>query len=131
LANTNTDNWNTATDNWSNTSSDTYYAEIKHLKATESSVDGYDTRSGASYSPASGTAVADTKYYKKLDGFLNVAANGTAKTTTVSLTGGTIGNAYGGGLGRLAQPAVPAVYTAVSNGTTLTKDKKILYFKYW
>ena len=128
LANTNTDNWNTATNNWNDASTGTYYAEVKHLKATESSVDGYYTRSGASepysYSPASGKAVADTKYYKKLDGFLNVAANGTAKTTTVNLTGGTIGNAYGGGLGRLAAGAVPAVYTAVSNGTTLTKDKK-------
>ena len=126
LANTNTDNWNTATDNWSDTSTDTYYEEVKHLKATESSVDGYYTRSGASehysYSPASGTAVADTKYYKKLDGFLNVAANGTAKTTTVSLTGGTIGNAYGGGLGRLAQPAVPASGTPGEPGYVPAKE---------
>ena len=126
LANTNTDNWNTATDNWSNTSSDTYYAEVKHLKATESSVDGYYTRSGASepysYSPASGLAVADTKYYKKLDGFLKVAANGTANTTTVNLTGGTIGNAYGGGLGRLAQAAVPASGTPGEPGYVPAKD---------
>ena len=128
LANTNTDNWNTATNNWNDASTGTYYAEVKHLKKDESSVVGYYTRSGESepytYTPASGTADGTSKYYKKLDGFLNVAANGTAKKTTVSLTGGTIGNAYGGGLGRLAQPAVPAVYTAVSNGTTLTKDKK-------
>ena len=112
LANTNTDNWNAATDNWSDTSTDTYYEVVKHLKTGESSVDGYYTRSGESepytYTPAAGLAVADTKYYKKLDAFLNVAANGTAKKTTVSLTGGTIGNAYGGGLGRLAQAAVPA-----------------------
>ena len=32
---------------------------------------------------------------------MNVAANGTAYKTTVNLTGGTIGNAYGGGLGQL------------------------------
>ena len=145
LANTNTDNWNTATDNWSDTSTSTYYAEVKHLKrynpdetddekreaayAAASVVGGYYERSGDS-PDYTYTITSDEKaknsvaYYKKLNAFSNVAANGTAKTTTVSLTGGTIGNAYGGGLGRLAQPAVPAVYTAVSNGTTLTKDKK-------
>ena len=128
LANTNTDNWNTATNNWNDASTGTYYAEVKHLKKDESPVVGYYTRSGESepytYTPASGTADGTSKYYKKLDGFLNVAANGTDKKTTLSLTGGTIGNAYGGGLGRLAAGAISAVYTAVSNGTTLTKDKK-------
>ena len=129
LANTNTDNWNTATDNWSDTSSDTYYAEVKHLKrynpdetdaekreaayAAASVVGGYYERSGDS-PDYTYTITSDVKaknsvaYYKKLDAFSNVATNGTAKTTTVSLTGGTIGNAYGGGLGRLAQAAVPA-----------------------
>ena len=128
MANTNTDNWNTATNNWNDASTGTYYAEVKHLKKDESPVVGYYTRSGESepytYTPASGTADGTSKYYKKLDGFLNVAANGTDKKTTLSLTGGTIGNAYGGGLGRLAAGAISAVYTAVSNGTTLTKDKK-------
>jgi len=112
LANTNTDNWNTSTNTWSDTSTDAYYAEVKHL-SEGASVTGYYTRSGEgtelspySYEEATGTATKDTKYYKKLTGFLNVAANGTTYKTTVSLTGGTIGNAYGGGLGRFAVAAV-------------------------
>jgi hypothetical protein len=164
LANTNTANWNTSTNTWNDTSTGTYYAEVKHLTVGTSSVTGYFTKNdtytlvggtataeagvtyyekvgdiytpvevaegddvsiyytitATSYSSATGTAAENTTYYKKLENFLNVAANGTTYKTTVSLTGGTIGNAYGGGLGRFPQVATPAVYTAVTNGTTLT-----------
>ena len=126
LANTNTANWNTSTNTWNDTSTSTYYAEVKHL-SEGASVTGFYTRSGEGtelspyvYEDATGTAAENTKYYKKLENFLNVAANGTTYKTNVSLTGGIIGNAYGGGLGRFAQAAVAAVYTAVTNGTTLT-----------
>jgi len=140
LANTNTDNWDATNDTWKDTSTDTYYAVVKHIKAGESTVDGYYTRSGESehytYTSATGTALENTTYYKKLDSFSNVAVNGTAKKTTLELTGGTIGNAYGGGLGRLANgndpaaegylPAIAAmVYGDVSvtvNGTKFTKE---------
>ena len=108
LANTNTGNWNSSTNTWNDATTGTYYAEMKHL-TVGASVTGYYTRSGEgpySYEEATGTATKDTKYYKKLTGFLNVAANGTTYKTTVSLTGGTIGNAYGGGLGRFAVAAV-------------------------
>ena len=137
LANTNTDNWNAATNNWSDASTDTYYAEVKHLTKDVSSVDGFYTRSGENepytYTPASGKAVENIKYYKKLEGFSKVAANGTTYKTIVSLTGGTIGNAYGGGLGQLTasgestgEGAVAAmVYGDVEvtvNGTKFTKE---------
>ena len=141
LANTNTYNWNTSTNNWSDASTATYYVEVKHLKRYDPdkiSPGVYDPDEYAAASlvggyyehPGDNTPTSDTKakngvtYYKKLEGFSTVAVNGTAKKTTVSLTGGTIGNAYGGGLGRLAKAAVVAVYTAVTDGTTLTKDKK-------
>ena len=109
LANTNTGNWNASTDTWSDTSTGTYYAEVKHLTAGTSTVDGYYTRTGSgtnqdpyvySNEGVTGTASAGTAYYKKLDAFLNVAANGTTYKTNVELTGGVIGNAYGGGLGQ-------------------------------
>ena len=104
LANTNTGNWNSGTGTWNDTSTGTYYAEVKHVKKDVTDVSAYYTRSDGeppyTYTPAIGTAAENTKYYKKLDGFLNIAANGTAYKTTLSLTGGTVGNAYGGGLGQ-------------------------------
>ena len=109
LANTNTANWSTANSTWSDTSTGTYYAEVKHLTVGTSSVNGYYTRTGSgtnenpyvySNEGVTGTAAAGITYYKQLTGFLNVAANGTTYKTNVLLTGGTIGNAYGGGLGQ-------------------------------
>ena len=122
LANTNTGNWDAVNDRWSDQSKATYYAEVKHLTrynpnkngegvydpdeyAAASSVSGYYERSGVepsyTYTVTSDVKAKDgVAYYKKLDNFLNVAANGTTYKTTVSLTGGTIGNAYGGGLGK-------------------------------
>ena len=136
LANTNTGNWNSGTGTWNDTSTGTYYAEVKHVKKDVTDVSLYYTRSGSgpyTYTAATGTAVENIKYYKKLDGFLNVAANGTAYKTTLSLTDGTIGNAYGGGLGKFTadgkstgEGAVAAmVYGDVAvtvNGTKFTQE---------
>ena len=151
LANTNTGNWSSANNTWSDTSTGTYYAEVKHLKTdtpasgdTPASqgddVSSYYKRTGGSgtsedpytYQSASGTAQQNVTYYKKLDNVLNVAANGTTYKTTVSLTGGTIGNAYGGGLGQLHkdasgtqntegyQPETPAVAAMVYGDVEIT-----------
>ena len=155
LANTNTGNWDAVNNRWNDQSKATYYAEVKHLKRynpnklgegeydpeeydAASSVTGYYERSGVEPDYIY-TVTSDTKakegiaYYKKQDNFLNVAVNGTTYKTTVSLTGGTIGNAYGGGLGKYTstgestgEGAVPAmVYGDVSvtvDGTKFTKE---------
>ena len=133
LANTNTGNWNSSTGTWSDTSTGTYYAEVRHLlyqgdegidEAKASSVTGFYERSGTNpnytYTPTGDTKAQKGKtYYKEHSGFLKVAAEGTEFKTTVSLTGGTIGNAYGGGLGRFAvaasgTPGDPGYVAAVS-----------------
>ncbi len=155
LANTNTANWDISTDNWLDTNTGTFYAVVKHLKrynpnkngagvydpdeyAAASAVGSYHERSGDapnySYPITSDVKAKDgVTYYKELTGFLNVAANGTTYKTTVSLTGGTIGNAYGGGLGKFTstgestgEGAVAAmVYGDVSvtvDGTKFTQE---------
>ena len=114
LANTNTANWdasaNSGAGDWKvdNSTSTDYYYPVKHLKAGESSVTGFYTKDGNNYAEASGTAAENVTYYKKLTypaGIHNIAAYGTTYKTSVLLTGGTIGNAYGGGLGQLYKAA--------------------------
>ena len=80
---------NTNTNNWDGTDLSVTYQEVSGLTAGTSSVAGYYTKSGETYTLLnSGTAVAGTKYYRKVN-------------TTVNLLGGTIkGDAYGGGLGQ-------------------------------
>ena len=108
LANTNTGNTLEVPGDNNN-----YYFEVKHLKYVEddpenpekaSSVVGY-------YENPDGTGLtSDTKasktktYYKQTtlsEKAYRDVNNGTKYKTTVSLTGGIIGNAYGGGLGQL------------------------------
>ena len=109
LANTNTDNWETTNNTWKAESSEStdYYVPVQHLTAGTSVVTGYYTESGGNYTEittADIKADANTIYYKKLTypaNIHNIAANGTTYKTTVNLTGGVIGNAYGGGLGQL------------------------------
>ena len=109
LANTNTDNWDATNNTWKVESSEStdYYVPVKHLTAGTSVVTGYYTESGGNYTEittADIKADANTTYYKKLTypaNIHNIAANGTTYKTTVNLTGGVIGNAYGGGLGQL------------------------------
>ena len=111
LANTNTDNWN-------GDGSAITYVEVTDLTEGTTSVAGYYTRSGSEGSyiytlVTDGKAVAATTYYRKkvvgtwADG-KNDASTGTKFKTTVNLIGGLIGNAYGGGLGQLANGDNPA-----------------------
>ena len=83
------------------------------LKTGVTPVAGYFTESAGNYTRiTSPEAKADggTTYYKKMvngtwaDG-MNDPSTGTTYKTTVSLTGGFIGNAYGGGLGSSAKAA--------------------------
>ena len=95
----------------------TYYEQL-----TGAPVAGYYTESEGNYTKlTTGTANGGTTYYKKkvkgtwAEG-KNDAITGTTYKTTVSLTGGLIGNAYGGGLGRQAVDAKPAVGTEGEEG---------------
>ena len=102
LANTNTANWNTP-------GSAVEYVDItSSLTVGTTSVAGYYTRSGSEGSyvytfVTSGKAEEDTQYYKKkvVGTWVSPAPIGGSSyhTTAVTLTGGLIGNAYGGGLG--------------------------------
>ena len=102
LANTNTANWNTP-------GSAVEYVDItSSLTVGTTSVAGYYTRSGSEGSyvytfVTSGKAEEDTQYYKKkvVGTWVTPAPIGGSSyhTTAVTLTGGLIGNAYGGGLG--------------------------------
>ena len=92
LANTNTANWNTAG------SAFEYVAVTPAPTVGTTPVGGYYTESGGIYTLVpNGSAVDGKTYYKKQ------VVGGWAAThpykTTVVLTGGVIGNAYGGGLG--------------------------------
>ena len=94
-----------------------------------SSVAGYYTRSVSEGSyvytlVTTGAATSGTKYYREKvvgswvktppvdgDGYY---------TTTVNLTGGLIGNAYGGGLGQLANGDLPAIAAMVYGDVKIT-----------
>ena len=123
LANTNTANW----------TSDraTEYTEVTGLTVGETSVGGYYTKSGSVYTlVTTGTAASGTTYYrKKVSGSWASGmndANGTKYKTNVILTGGLIGNAYGGGLGRLykaasgTEPEISAVEAMVYGDVKVT-----------
>ena len=124
LANTNTDNWDTSANSgaggWkvASSSEQDYYVPVKHLTVGSSSVTGYYTSNtgGGFISDAEAKADANTTYYKKLtyaENIHNLVVNGTTYKTTVNLTGGVIGNAYGGGLGRLTAGGLPTGEGAV------------------
>ena len=99
LANTNTANWDTE-------GSAVEYIDITNkLTVGTTSIAGYYTKSGADYTlKTNGIAADGTTYYKKSvvgswkEG-MNTESSGTIHKTSVVLTGGAIGNAYGGGLG--------------------------------
>ena len=99
LANTNTANWNAS-------GSGVEYVDITNtLTVGTTSIAGYYTKSGDDYIlMTNGTATEGTTYYKKsVVGLwatdMNYETTGTVHKTNVVLTGGSIGNAYGGGLG--------------------------------
>ncbi len=85
----------------------TAVAETKYYERHPgSSVDGLYTKLEEVYSPAAGEAVKGTKYYEKRDlpGTWAEDKSSDSNTTTVTLIGGVIGNAYGGGLGDSTHP---------------------------
>ena len=136
LANTNTANWNSSTNTWAVESATPvkYYVPVKHLKAGESVVYGYYLDAeGTSQVTVKGTKAAEnTTYYKELEYNPNIYAiaksdGHTTYTTTVSLTGGKIGNAYGGGLGKLTAGGLPtgegAVKAMVYGDVSVTVDE--------
>ena len=109
LASTNTANWNP------NKVVTPTYDEVSFLVVGESIVTGLYTRSGAGTNEdpyvytevtVANTKAADgVKYYRQINGgWANDGTTSTANTTTVTLTGGVMGNAYGGGLGNVDTP---------------------------
>ena len=110
LANTNTDNWDASV-----------WKELKPvanggpIKENVTCVTGlYTSRDDATLITTPDTrAAAGTTYYQKGDWAEGKnAGNNTTYKTVVTLTGGVVGNAYGGGLGRQAvadNPATPDV----------------------
>ena len=126
LANTNTDNWTGSALNAD------VYTQVTGLTEGTSYVRGLYTNDGENY-----TLITDKD--KKAEANTNYYRYGTTYNTSVNLTGGLVGNVYGGGLGRLADTsnsisAVEAmVYgdvTITANGTAFTSlnDK---YREYW
>lgn len=131
LAHTNTANWNSTTNTWdvADATPVKYYVPVKHLKVGQSDVYGYYTdASGSSQVTVEGTKAAEgTTYYKELELNPNIykiirdpdpgdaTIGHTTYTTSVSATGGVIGNIYGGGLGQLgADPIAAMVYGDVT-----------------
>ena len=102
LANTNTNNWNADGEG---------YELVSGLTAGTSVVTGLYTKSGESYTKiteANKKAEENTDYYEKIgawaDRMYDTTTGATTNTTAVNLTGGMInGDAYGGGLGRIAE----------------------------
>ena len=126
LANTNTDNWTGSALNAD------VYTQVTGLTEGTSYVRGLYTNDGENY-----TLITDKD--KKAEANTNYYRYGTTYNTSVNLTGGLVGNVYGGGLGRLEDTsnsitAVEAmVYgdvTVTANGTAFTSlnDK---YREYW
>ena len=108
LANTNTDNWNgdgsvryEALTVKADPTAEELAAGV--LKTDETPVAGYFTESAGNYTRITNPdakANGSTTYYKKtINGTWADGKTSASNTTTVSLTGGLIGNAYGGGLG--------------------------------
>ena len=78
--------------NWVSNTITNGYHEVTGLIVGSSPVTGLYTESGGNYTETTDeTAQTGTTYYRY----------GSDKTTIVTLTGGTVGNAYGGGLGEL------------------------------
>ncbi len=129
LANTNTDNWNgdgsiqyVALTVKADPTADELAAGV--LKTDVTPVAGYFTKSAGNYTRITNPdakANGSTAYYKKaVTGTWADGKTSASNTTTVSLTGGLIGNAYGGGLGNSTTMAnvYGDVTVTVNNGVT-------------
>lgn len=89
LADTNIDNWDAHADVYD-----------KVTVAAGTSVVGYYTKDGNTYTAATGNAVDGTDYYSHRTGGWAENKTSTSNTTNVYLLGGTVdGDVYGGGLG--------------------------------
>ena len=102
LAHTNTDNWNSGT---STLSYD--WEEVTGLTTGTSSVEGlyaYDSEHSTYTEVTDATATAEdgVHYYKN------------KRKTTVTLSGGIVGNVYGGGLGRMADTSTSTAAVAAN-----------------
>ena len=119
-AHTNTANWDPEADG---------YVEATGLTAGLSPVKGLYTKSENTYTQITdddAKAEADTKYYIK-GAWANATDKSAVYTTQVKLTGGTIGNVYGGGLGDAANPAYVwgNVLVDLNGTTTYDTDGKV------
>ncbi len=101
LANTNTSNWDF--------DGGSEYEQVNVI-VNETVVTGMYTKEGDTYTKITENikAAEGVNYYKKIGTWattgINTTTGATTYTTTVNLTGGTInGDAYGGGLGRIAE----------------------------
>ena len=101
LANTNTANWDPEKEN-------TFYDEVSFLKVGESVVTGLYTKPAEEYvkvTEENTKAANGVTYYRQIKGgWASDTNTSTTYTTTVTLTGGIMGNAYGGGLGDVDTP---------------------------
>ena len=129
LANTNTDNWNgdgsvqyVALTVKADPTAEELAAGV--LKTDVTPVAGYFTEAAGVYTRITNPdakANGSTAYYKKaVTGTWADGKTSASNTTTVSLTGGLIGNAYGGGLGNSTTMAnvYGDVTVTVNNGVT-------------
>ena len=99
----------------------------ENITAGTTDVSSYYTKTPGTYSAATtSTAQTGVKYYemKTLEGTwatgMNDDNDGTTYKTTLTLIGGTVGNAYGGGLGRQAATGIEAVKAMVYGDVTIT-----------
>ena len=104
---------NTNTDNWNATKQDDVYGKAYGVKVGDDVSSYYEYNSNTqTYSHTSdATAVQGKTYYEKehVTGTWADGKTSATNTTTVTLTGGTVGDVYGGGLGQIADNAVPSL----------------------
>ena len=99
---------NTNTDNWDNSGLTTTYEKITGtLTPNVSVVTGLYKKVGENYilmSTPDAKAEEGAEYYRAFETAWAEGKTSASNTTTVKLTGGTIGNAFGGGLGNETTP---------------------------
>ena len=98
FAHTNTGNWNADS-----------YVEVPTTNGVSLVTGLYtDQNENALITEPNTRAASGTTYYQKGNWATNMNNNGTTYKTTVRLTGGIVGNAYGGGLGQMGMAEIQA-----------------------
>ena len=102
---------NTNTDNWNATKEADVYGKVSGVQVGTTNVSAYyeyDSEHQTYNLSTDGTAVQDKTYYQQIHvtGTWADGKTSATNTTTVTLTGGTVGDVYGGGLGQIADDAV-------------------------